>query len=459
MQQDQAATAHAGVAPPARRPRVVIVGGRLCRPQRGQGPRAPARRRHRRRPPQPPHLSAAALPGGAGRAFAGRHRPAHPLHPAPPAQYRSADGRSRRHRRRRAASRSRQRRAASPTTTSSWPPAPLTPTSATTSGSRSRRASRPLKTPSRFAAACCWPSSWPSARCSSTAGTLRSISSSSAAGPPASNWPAPSATSPSSTCATTSATSTPPRAACCCSTAAPRVLAAYPAGSLRQSRGRRSSIWASKSTPNRRSPASARAGSRPTASASTPPSPCGPRACRPRRWARCWASPNVTLDRRGCVIVDDHLNPPGLPDVFVLGDLAHFEQDGHQVPGVAQPAMQMGDHVAKMIAADLAGKPPPAFRYFDKGDMATIGRMAAVAKVEVALQGAHERLSRLVHMGHRPHLLSHRLPQPALRAGQLGLDLLHLHARRAPHHRRPDPSRLAEQTEAGPTSGGAKAAD
>jgi NADH dehydrogenase len=87
-------------------------------------------------------------------------------------------------------------------------------------------------------------------------------------------------------------------------------------------------------------------------------------------------------DKRGCVIVDDRLNPPGLPEVFVLGDLAHFEQDGNQVPGVAQPAMQMGDHVAKMVAADLAHKTRPAFRYFDKGDMATIGRMAAVAKVE-----------------------------------------------------------------------------
>ena len=88
------------------------------------------------------------------------------------------------------------------------------------------------------------------------------------------------------------------------------------------------------------------------------------------------------LDKRGCVMVDDRLNPPGLPEIFVIGDLAHLEQDGHQVPGVAQPAMQMGDHVAKVIAADLAGKPRPAFRYFDKGDMATIGRMAAVAKVE-----------------------------------------------------------------------------
>jgi NADH dehydrogenase len=91
--------------------------------------------------------------------------------------------------------------------------------------------------------------------------------------------------------------------------------------------------------------------------------------------------PEVLFDRRGCVLVSDRLNPPGLPDVFVLGDLAHLEQDGKQIPGVAQPAMQMGDHVAKMIAADLAGQPRPAFRYFDKGDMATIGRHAAVANV------------------------------------------------------------------------------
>jgi NADH dehydrogenase len=88
------------------------------------------------------------------------------------------------------------------------------------------------------------------------------------------------------------------------------------------------------------------------------------------------------LDRRGCVIVDAQLNPPGLPEVFVLGDLAHFEQDGRQIPGVAQPAMQMGDQVGRIIAADLAGKPRPAFRYFDKGDLATIGRLSAVAKVE-----------------------------------------------------------------------------
>ncbi len=91
---------------------------------------------------------------------------------------------------------------------------------------------------------------------------------------------------------------------------------------------------------------------------------------------------NVPLDHRGCVFVNEHLNPPGLREVFVLGDLAHFEQDGKQIPGVAQPAMQMGEHVAKMISADMANEARPAFRYFDKGDMATIGRMAAVANVK-----------------------------------------------------------------------------
>lgn len=88
------------------------------------------------------------------------------------------------------------------------------------------------------------------------------------------------------------------------------------------------------------------------------------------------------LDGRGCVIVNDRLNPPGRPEIFVLGDLAHFEQDGRPVPGVAQPAMQMGDFVGRAIAADLSGRPRPAFRYFDKGDMATIGRKAAVARIQ-----------------------------------------------------------------------------
>ena len=88
------------------------------------------------------------------------------------------------------------------------------------------------------------------------------------------------------------------------------------------------------------------------------------------------------LDKKGCVLVDEHLNPSGLPNVFVIGDLAHFEQDGRQVPGVAQPAMQMGDYAARRIGEMVEGKvSPKGFRYFDKGDMATIGKSAAVAKI------------------------------------------------------------------------------
>lgn len=86
-------------------------------------------------------------------------------------------------------------------------------------------------------------------------------------------------------------------------------------------------------------------------------------------------------DKRGAVIVDEFLNPVGHPEIFICGDMACFKQDGKQVPGVAQPAIQMGKHTAAMIAGDLAGKPRKPFRYFDKGDMATIGRKAAVARV------------------------------------------------------------------------------
>ena len=88
------------------------------------------------------------------------------------------------------------------------------------------------------------------------------------------------------------------------------------------------------------------------------------------------------LDKRGLVMVDQQLNPEGQPEIFVCGDLAHFEQDGKPVPGVAQPAMQMGRFAAGAIEADMEDKPRANFRYFDKGDMAAIGRLAAVANVK-----------------------------------------------------------------------------
>jgi NADH dehydrogenase len=95
----------------------------------------------------------------------------------------------------------------------------------------------------------------------------------------------------------------------------------------------------------------------------------------------------VEVDKRGCVLVDEYLNPKGHPEIFVIGDLAHVEQDGKPVPGVAQPAMQMGVYAARRIGclvgheAGSEGCDTKGFRYFDKGDMATIGRKAAVAKI------------------------------------------------------------------------------
>jgi NADH:quinone reductase (non-electrogenic) len=87
-------------------------------------------------------------------------------------------------------------------------------------------------------------------------------------------------------------------------------------------------------------------------------------------------------DKKGAIFVDPFLNPAGHPEIFVCGDLANVTENGHRIPGVAQPAMQMGTHAAREILADLAGKPRTPFHYFDKGDMATIGRHSAVADVK-----------------------------------------------------------------------------
>lgn len=90
---------------------------------------------------------------------------------------------------------------------------------------------------------------------------------------------------------------------------------------------------------------------------------------------------DAKLDRAGRVLVNDDCSVPGHPEVFVVGDLAHFVQDGQMLPGVCQVAMQMGTHAARCIRADIAKKPRKPFRYFDKGNMATIGRNAAVADI------------------------------------------------------------------------------
>ena len=86
----------------------------------------------------------------------------------------------------------------------------------------------------------------------------------------------------------------------------------------------------------------------------------------------------VPLDRVGRVIVMPDLSVPGHPEIFVAGDLASVQYDGKPVPGVAPAAKQMGRHVAHAIRARLQGRVPAPFRYRDFGNLATIGRMAAV---------------------------------------------------------------------------------
>jgi NADH dehydrogenase len=86
-------------------------------------------------------------------------------------------------------------------------------------------------------------------------------------------------------------------------------------------------------------------------------------------------------DRAGRAIVADDLSVPGHPEVFAIGDVAHATVGGHDVPGVAQGAIQGGTHVAKAIRADLAGEPRPSFRYRNKGELATIGRSSAVGTI------------------------------------------------------------------------------
>ncbi|HLM48849.1 MAG TPA: NAD(P)/FAD-dependent oxidoreductase [Myxococcaceae bacterium] len=86
----------------------------------------------------------------------------------------------------------------------------------------------------------------------------------------------------------------------------------------------------------------------------------------------------VELDRAGRVKVAPELTLPGRSDVFVIGDLAHFIQDGNPIPGVAPAAIQQGKHAARNLLSHLEGKPMKPFRYWDRGTYAVIGRGKAV---------------------------------------------------------------------------------
>ena len=85
------------------------------------------------------------------------------------------------------------------------------------------------------------------------------------------------------------------------------------------------------------------------------------------------------MDNAGRVKVNPDLSVPGHPEIFAIGDLATFSQDGRLVPWVAPAAMQQGRFAAKSIIRDLRRQPRDKFHYFNKGDLATIGRSRAIA--------------------------------------------------------------------------------
>lgn len=91
----------------------------------------------------------------------------------------------------------------------------------------------------------------------------------------------------------------------------------------------------------------------------------------------------VSLDNVGRVIVEPDLSIQRWENIFVVGDLAHYAhtKDNLPLPGVAPVAMQQGRFVARQIMRDLKGKKRRTFRYFDKGNLAVIGRNAAVAQL------------------------------------------------------------------------------
>ena len=92
---------------------------------------------------------------------------------------------------------------------------------------------------------------------------------------------------------------------------------------------------------------------------------------------------NAETDRGGRIKVNSDLTVPNYPEIYVIGDLALLQgANGKPLPGVAQVAMQQGTYAAKAIVRKLRGETETkSFKYFDKGDMAVIGRWAAVANI------------------------------------------------------------------------------
>src|SRR5260221_2715799 len=87
---------------------------------------------------------------------------------------------------------------------------------------------------------------------------------------------------------------------------------------------------------------------------------------------------NVDTDRAGRVRVQPDVSVPGHPEIFVVGDTASLDQNGKPLPGVAQVALQQGRYAGKLIHKRIVGRPAPKpFKYFDKGNMAGLGKEVA----------------------------------------------------------------------------------
>jgi NADH dehydrogenase len=90
---------------------------------------------------------------------------------------------------------------------------------------------------------------------------------------------------------------------------------------------------------------------------------------------------NTETDQLGRVLVESDCSVKNHPDVFVIGDAALSIKDNKPLPAVAPAAIQQGKYVAKIIRAGLSGEKRKPFRYFDKGNMATIGRAKAILQI------------------------------------------------------------------------------
>jgi NADH dehydrogenase len=151
---------------------------------------------------------------------------------------------------------------------------------------------------------------------------------------------------------------------------------------------------------------------------------------------------SAATDRAGRIIVAPDCSVPGHPEILVIGDMASFSHYGQPLPGVAQVAIQQGRYAAKLIRARLRGNSLAPFAYRNYGNMATIGRAAAVADLGwvrfsgylawlawlfihlISLVGYQNRLLVLVQWGwnyftrNRSARLITGVPQPRLVSGQ-----------------------------------------